>query len=90
MKKKELMNIAKKIAAAETVLSTSADQAERDKAKQDILILSSKVTNLTDMCMLDDMVQDILSKSRSNSPNLDDSPILIQLDRLLSLINFSA
>ena len=63
MKKKELMNIAKKIAAAETVLSTSADQAERDKAKQDILILSSKVTNLTDMCMLDDMVQDILSKS---------------------------
>ena len=63
MKKKELINIAKKIAAAETVLSTSADQAERDKAKQDILILSSKVTNLTDMCMLDDMVQDILSKS---------------------------
>ena len=63
MKKKELMNIAKKIAAAETILSTSADQAERDKAKQDILILSSKVTNLTDMCMLDDMVQDILSKS---------------------------
>lgn len=63
MKKKELMNIAKKIAAAETVLSTSADQAEHDKAKQDILILSSKVTNLTDMCMLDDMVQDILSKS---------------------------
>ena len=63
MKKKELMNIAKKIAAAETILSTSADKAERDKAKQDILILSSKVTNLTDMCMLDDMVQDILSKS---------------------------
>lgn len=63
MKKKELMNIAKKIAAAETILSISADQAERDKAKQDILILSSKVTNLTDMCMLDDMVQDILSKS---------------------------
>ena len=63
MKKKELINIAKKIAAAETILSTSADQAERDKAKQDILILSSKVTNLTDMCMLDDMVQDILSKS---------------------------
>lgn len=63
MKKKELMNIAKKIAAAETILSTSADQAKRDKAKQDILILSSKVTNLTDMCMLDDMVQDILSKS---------------------------
>lgn len=63
MKKKELMNIAKKIAAAETILSTSADPAERDKAKQDILILSSKVTNFTDMCMLDDMIQDILSKS---------------------------
>lgn len=63
MKKKELMNIAKKIAAAETILSISADPAERDKAKQDILILSSKVTNFTDMCMLDDMIQDILSKS---------------------------
>lgn len=63
MKKKELKNLAKKIAAAEQTLSTSADPAEKRKAEEEILILSGKVTNLTDMCLLDDMVQDILSKS---------------------------
>lgn len=63
MKKKELKNLAKKIAAAERILSTSADPAEKKKAEEDILILSGKVTNLADMCLLDDMVQDILSES---------------------------
>jgi hypothetical protein len=63
MKKKELMNIAKKIAAAERILSESADPAEKRKAEQEILTLSRKVTNLADICLLDEIVQDILSES---------------------------
>lgn len=63
MKKKELMNLAKKIAAAEKILSESADAETKRKAEQEILTLSGKVTNFTDMCLLDDMIQDILSES---------------------------
>lgn len=63
MNKKELKNIAKKIAKAELVLDQSVDPDERRKAEQEIFSLSGKVTSLADMSQIDEMVQDILSKS---------------------------
>ena len=56
MNKKELKNIAKKIAEAENILKSSADAETRKKAEDAILTLSGKVTNLADMCVLDDLV----------------------------------
>lgn len=63
MKKKELKNIAMRIAKAEQVLSESADVAAKRQAEEEILALTRKVTNLADICLLDEMIQDILSKS---------------------------
>lgn len=62
MNKKELRNIAKKIAQAEKILQDeSADKAVKEKAKETIFLLCGKATNLTDMCELDELVQDILN-----------------------------
>lgn len=63
MNKKELRNIAKKIAAAEQVLANSADKEERRKAENAIFELSGKVHNLTDIAIIDELVQDILSNT---------------------------
>lgn len=63
MNKKELKNIAKKIAAAELVLSQSEDKEERRNAEDTIFKLSGKVTSLTDIAIIDEMVQDILSNT---------------------------
>ena len=63
MNKKELKNIAKKIAAAELVLSQSEDKEEIRKAEDTIFKLSGKVTSLTDIAIIDEMVQDILSNT---------------------------
>ena len=63
MNKKELKNIAKKIAAAELILSQSEDQAEMRKAEDAIFKLSGKVTSLTDIAIIDELVQDILSNA---------------------------
>ena len=63
MNKKELKNIAKKIAAAELILSQSEDKEEKCKAEDTIFKLSGKVTSLTDIAIIDEMVQDILSNT---------------------------
>lgn len=63
MNKKELKNIAKKIAAAELVLSQSVDKEEIRKAEDTIFQLSGRVTSLTDIAIIDEMVQDILSNT---------------------------
>ena len=63
MNKKELKNIAKKIAAAELNRSQSEDKEERRKAEDAIFKLSGKVTSLTDIAIIDELVQDILSNA---------------------------
>ena len=63
MNKKELKNIAKKIAAAELILSQSEDKEEMRKAEDAIFKLSGKVTSLTDIAIIDELVQDILSNA---------------------------
>lgn len=62
MKRKELKNIAKKVAECEYVLQTSTDQHEREQARDEIFRLSSGVRSFEDLDLLDEMVQDLLSK----------------------------
>lgn len=61
MKRKELKNLAKKIAQAERIIQTSNDQEEIQRAQQEIMMLSSHVDSLDDIIIIDEMVQELLS-----------------------------
>lgn len=64
MKKKELKNLAQKIAKAERVIqSPDSTTVEKSKAEQEIMTLSSHVDKLEDMIIIDEMVQEILEKN---------------------------
>ena len=63
MKKKELKNLAKKIAKAELILQQSSDPQEIAKAREEIFQLCGSVHNLEDMTIIDEMVLDILEES---------------------------
>lgn len=63
MKKKELKNLAAKIAKYEKIIQSSDDKAEIKKAEEEIMRLSGHVDNLEDMMMIDEIVQDILGNS---------------------------
>lgn len=60
MKKKELKNLAQKIAAAERVIQNSNDKNEIYNAEQEIMRLSGSISSITDMMALDEMIQTIL------------------------------
>ena len=60
MKKKELKNLAQKIAKYEKIVQESQDQDEVNEAKSCIMSLSSKVKSLEDMMILDEMIQDFI------------------------------
>ena len=62
MKKKELKNLAQRIADAEFILQTSNDNKELAKAKDTVLELSSKVTCMEDILLLDELIQEILEQ----------------------------
>lgn len=62
MKQKELKNIAIKIAKNEFIIQTSKDKEEVEKAQDEILKLSHRVSSLEDMMMLDDLIQDLMTK----------------------------
>lgn len=62
MKKKELKNLAKKIADAEYIIQTSDDKKKVAKAQQEIFELSRHVESLDDMTAIDELVQEILSQ----------------------------
>ena len=62
MKKKELKNLAKKIADAEYIIQNSDDSKAVAKAQDAILELSGKVSSVEDMLALDDLVQEILNE----------------------------
>ncbi len=62
MKKKELKNLAKKIAQAEYVLQNSEDIDEKQQARDEILKVSSGVHSFEDLDLLDEMVQEFLKK----------------------------
>ena len=63
MKKKELKNLAQKIAKAELIIQSSdSTTLDKQKAEQEIMRLSSHVDKLEDMIIIDEMVQEILEK----------------------------
>lgn len=62
MKKKELKNLAEKIAKQEYVIQTSKDSVEVQAAQEEIMRLSSRVHDLQDIDVIDEMVQDLLNK----------------------------
>ena len=61
MKRKELKNLAKKIAQAEYTIQTSDNQEEIQRAQIEIMTLSSHVDSLEDITIIDEMVQELLA-----------------------------
>lgn len=62
MKRKELKNLAKKIAKYEMICQTSDDPEEIARAEDEIYHLSGCVDSFEDMTAIDELVQDILAK----------------------------
>lgn len=61
MKRKELKNLAKKIAQAEHIIQTSDNQDEIQRAQMEIMTLSSHVDSLDDITIIDEMIQELLA-----------------------------
>lgn len=62
MKKKELKELAKKIAKAELIIQTTNDKKLKKKAEEEIVELSGHVKCLDDILLVDEMVQDIIAQ----------------------------
>lgn len=62
MKRKELKNIAIKIAKLEQTVQTTTDKEAAKRAEMEIMKLSESVHSLEDMVLIDEMVMDILEK----------------------------
>lgn len=63
MKKKELKNLAEKIAEQELLIQKSKDNEIIQQAQNEIMRLSSRVHDFQDIDTLDEMIQNILSKT---------------------------
>ena len=63
MKKKELKNLAQKIAKYERIIQTSDDKKLVHKAEEEIMRLSSSVDSLEDMVAIDELVMELLEKN---------------------------
>lgn len=62
MKRKELKEIAKKIAKAERIIADSSDHSVIRKAQDEIMELSGKLLSMEDMIAVDELVQDLLNE----------------------------
>ena len=62
MKKKELKNLAEKIAKCEYVIQNSKDSVAIQAAQEEIMRLSSRVHDFQDLDIIDEMVQELLQK----------------------------
>jgi len=56
MNKKELKNLAKKIAECERIIQSSNDKEEIARAKEQELYYSSKLGSLEEMLVVDEMI----------------------------------
>lgn len=63
MKQKELKNLAKKIAKLEKTLSNLSSTEDKLLIENEIMKLAGKVTNINDMVLLDDLIQEEIAKS---------------------------
>ena len=55
MKRKELKNLAQKIAKCEIIIQTSDDKDKVARAEQEIMRISSSVADLDDMLVIDEL-----------------------------------
>ena len=62
MKRKELKNLAEKIAKQEYIIQNSEDSAAVQAAQEEIMRLSSRVHDFQDIDTIDEIVQDLLQK----------------------------
>lgn len=62
MKKKELRNLAVKIAKLEKIIQSSDDEEEISKAEKEMFKVSSSIKSLEDMVAIDEIVMDLLEK----------------------------
>lgn len=62
MKKKELKNLAKQIAKLEQIIQTNTDSSLVNDAKNEEIHLINKITDLSDMDLLDEMVQQYMQE----------------------------
>ena len=63
MKKKELKNLAQKIAKYERIIQSSDDKKLVRQAEEEIMKLSSSVDSLEDMIAIDELVMELLEKN---------------------------
>lgn len=63
MKKKELKNLATKIAKYERIIQTSDDKYAINQAQEKIMELSRCVDSLDDMVVIDELVMELLEKN---------------------------
>ena len=63
MKKKELKNLAAKIAKYEMIIQTSDDKKAVHQAEEEIMKLSSRVNSLEDMVAIDELGMELLEKN---------------------------
>lgn len=61
MKRKELKNLAKKIANQERILANSDDPSEVEAAQAEIMRLSGQIRDFQDLDLIDEMVQELLN-----------------------------
>lgn len=62
MKKKELKNLAKQIAKLEQIIQANEDATTVRNAKDAEIHLINKVTDLSDLDLLDDMIQEYMQE----------------------------
>ena len=62
MKKKELKNLAEKIAQAQVVMDTTSDSDEKRKAQRRIIELTGQVQDIEDFFILDELIQKNIKK----------------------------
>lgn len=65
MKKKELKKLASQIAEAELILQKTTDPKETRMIKENIMKLSSRITSLEDIMILDELIQNEIKEKSS-------------------------
>lgn len=62
MNRKEMKNLAKKIAKIEQVLQASTDATEKRELEEQIFALTNHITSLEEMMEIDDMILSLLEE----------------------------
>lgn len=63
MKRKELKNLAQKIARYERIIQSNSNEKLKQQAENEIMKLCSSVDSMEDMVAVDELVMEILAKN---------------------------